>query len=146
MIKREYIRVTFIVFSFFILHSCVSTKTVILKNDFPFLVIEAYFQKNIPGTESQKSFYEINVALTELSNEVSVDSVFFNGDKLPLSKWQGGSKIIFSAKAKDEVLQNSYFLKDTIKPNQLILIGSKLDEKLYFLIDSVNQKADIYLP
>lgn len=146
MIKREYIRVTFIVFSFIVLHSCVSTKTIIVKNNFPFLVAETYFQKNIPGTESQKSFYEINVTLTNLSNEVSVDSVFFNGDKLPLNKWQGGSKTIFSAKAKDEVLQNSYFLKDTVKPNQLILIGSKLDEKLYFLIDSVPQKADIYLP
>lgn len=143
--KKLYIIVLLMV-SLFSIESCVVNEKIVISNDFTFQIQEAYYQKNIPGVQSQKSYYEVSVTLVNLSDNILLDSVFFNGDKLPLSRWNGNNKTVLTAKAKVKVLAGHNFLNTSIKDSQAVLIGSKLGKKHYFLVDSVTQKADIHLP
>ena len=146
MIKRRYIKIALIVSSFFLFDACVVSKELIQKTDFPFVIQEVYYQKNIPGIEGQSSYYELSFTVTSLQPNVSIDSVFFKGTKTVLSKWQGKDKIIFSAKINEKSIKKHTYLNTTLKQNEALLIGCELNNKQYFLIDSIIQKADIYLP
>lgn len=147
MTQKRRVKISFIASFLLLFYGCLATKYSIQKTNFPFEIKEVFYQKNIAGEQTASNYYELSIELFNLQQEINIDSVYFKGTKSFVNKWQKKDRIILSVKTPLKVVnENNVFLQTELKSNQAVLIGSKLGKKQYFLVDSIIQKADIYLP
>ena len=108
-----------------------------------FIVTKATYQEMIPGVQGQPIYFKLNLTLSEIPNELIIDSVMF----------KGFVKSVNPQMITDEGVLNMYFYQKELSKNdnkemfdQTLLYYHQLDKSYFTIVKDIQDKPSMPMP
>ncbi len=123
-----------------------SNEKLIFQKEPNFTVSEKYYQKLIPGQKDMPLTIKLSLEISNASENLLIDSVFFNGEFLSVSIQSINHKLYLESTTDKTKLSNQIFNHINLKQNEAIIFYSLQNKKYYFKVENLKSLAPLYLP